>query len=156
MTQDHQSDVDVATEAKVDIWRDTPVRLLGYANETGEAFRHIFPRMVGPSYALAIGYSLCDVADKGYLTYKRDQGFSKLVFAHSFDCFIWQMAASVFIPGAFINQVVSLSQKMIPNCTSGNRRFIPVFIGLATIPFIVHPIDSFTTWALEKTLRKYY
>ena len=28
----------------VDIWRDTPVRLLGYANEVGEAFRHNVPR----------------------------------------------------------------------------------------------------------------
>ena len=94
----------------VDIWRDTPVRLLGYANETGEAFRHIFPRMVGPSYALAIGYSLCDVADKGYLQYKIDQNkFSRMVFLHSFDCFIWQMAASVFIPGFIINQTVSIS-----------------------------------------------
>ena len=25
--------------AEVDIYRDTPVRLLGYANEVGEAFR---------------------------------------------------------------------------------------------------------------------
>ena len=28
----------------LDIWRDTPVRLLGYANEVGEAFRHNVPR----------------------------------------------------------------------------------------------------------------
>jgi hypothetical protein len=26
-------------EGEVDIYRDTPVRLLGYANEVGEAFR---------------------------------------------------------------------------------------------------------------------
>jgi len=28
-----------AAAAEVDIYRDTPVRLLGYANEVGEAFR---------------------------------------------------------------------------------------------------------------------
>ena len=54
---------------RVDIWRDTPVRLLGYANEVGESFRHIFPRMVGPSYVVAFGYTFADVADKGYLQY---------------------------------------------------------------------------------------
>lgn len=54
-------------QVRIDIWRDTPVRLLGYANEVGESFRHIFPRMVGPSYALAFAYTFGDVADKAYL-----------------------------------------------------------------------------------------
>lgn len=54
-------------QARIDIWRDTPVRLLGYANEVGESFRHILPRMVGPSYALAFAYTFGDVADKSYL-----------------------------------------------------------------------------------------
>ena len=30
---------DPAVPQEVDIYRDTPVRLLGYANEVGEAFR---------------------------------------------------------------------------------------------------------------------
>ena len=29
----------MSEEKEVDIYRDTPVRLLGYANEVGEAFR---------------------------------------------------------------------------------------------------------------------
>ena len=44
----------------IDIWRDTPVRLLGYANEVGESFRYVFPRGVAPSYVLAFGYVLAD------------------------------------------------------------------------------------------------
>ena len=44
----------------VDIWRDTPVRLLGYANEVGESFRYVVPRGVVPSYMLAFGYVFAD------------------------------------------------------------------------------------------------
>ena len=58
-----------AKSGRVDIWRDTPVRLLGYANEVGESFRNIFPRMVMPSYVIAFGYTFADCADKGYLQY---------------------------------------------------------------------------------------
>ena len=32
-----------AKEAEVDIWRDTPIRYLGYANECGEAFKAFLP-----------------------------------------------------------------------------------------------------------------
>jgi len=46
------------------LWRDTPLRLLGYANETGESFRHIYPRMVTPSYIIAYMYTLADTQDK--------------------------------------------------------------------------------------------
>ena len=48
----------------MDIWRDTPLRLLGYANEVGESFRYVFPRLVVPSYAVAFGYVLADTQDK--------------------------------------------------------------------------------------------
>ena len=50
---------------EVDIWRDTPVRYLGYANECGEALRALLPPAGVPaSYALAIGYVLADTLDK--------------------------------------------------------------------------------------------
>jgi len=55
----------MAKEAvRVDIWRDTPLRYLGYANEIGESFHGIVPKFYYPSYALAIGYVLGDVQDK--------------------------------------------------------------------------------------------
>ena len=48
----------------VDLWRDTKVRYLGYANEVGEAFRPIAPRLVRPSYAVAFAYVFGDTYDK--------------------------------------------------------------------------------------------
>lgn len=57
-----QAMTDKGKESKErDFWRDTPVRFLGYANEIGESFHYIFPRLYKPSYALAIGYCCGDV-----------------------------------------------------------------------------------------------
>ena len=76
--------------ARVDIWRDTPVRLLGYANEVGESFRHIFPRMVMPSYAVAFAYTFADVADKGYLQYEKDDyKVTSTCFIQAGDALVW-------------------------------------------------------------------
>ena len=55
--------------AKIDIWRDTGLRYLGYANEVGESFRHVVPKLVRPSYGVAFGYVFCDSCDKGRIAY---------------------------------------------------------------------------------------
>lgn len=50
---------------EVDIYRDTPVRLLGYANEVGEAFRALVNvKLVYASYGVASAYVLADTYDK--------------------------------------------------------------------------------------------
>ena len=55
--------------ANNDLWRDTKVRYLGYANEVGEAFRPIAPRLVRPSYAVAFAYVFGDTYDKSTKAY---------------------------------------------------------------------------------------
>ena len=50
---------------EVDLYRDTPVRYLGYANELGESFRYVTPWLVKPSYAVAFAYVFADTYDKG-------------------------------------------------------------------------------------------
>ena len=47
-----------------DLFRDTWLRYLGYANEVGESFRYQAPWAVKPSYAIAFGYVLADTVDK--------------------------------------------------------------------------------------------
>jgi len=91
-------------EKEIDIWRDSPLRLLGYANEIGESFRHILPRMVMPSYVLAFAYTFGDVGDKGLKTYRADSNqVTKQMLINCFDCLTWQTLASVAIPGYLIN-----------------------------------------------------
>ena len=48
----------------VDLYRDTPVRYLGYANEVGESFRYQYPKFVVPSYGIAFMYCFADTIDK--------------------------------------------------------------------------------------------
>uniref|UniRef100_A0AC11BVZ3 Mitochondrial fission process 1 n=1 Tax=Ovis aries TaxID=9940 RepID=A0AC11BVZ3_SHEEP len=52
--------------AERDLFRDTWVRYLGYANEVGEAFRSLVPAaVVWLSYAVSSSYVLADAIDKG-------------------------------------------------------------------------------------------
>uniref|UniRef100_A0A8C8ZZN0 Mitochondrial fission process protein 1 n=1 Tax=Prolemur simus TaxID=1328070 RepID=A0A8C8ZZN0_PROSS len=52
--------------AERDLYRDTWVRYLGYANEVGEAFRSLVPAaVVWLSYGVASSYVLADAIDKG-------------------------------------------------------------------------------------------
>ena len=39
------SDASARSPASVDLYRDTPVRFLGYANELGESFKPLIPRI---------------------------------------------------------------------------------------------------------------
>ena len=73
-----------------DLWRDTPVRLIAYANEIGESFRYIFPRMYKPSYAIAFAYCCGDVQDKAYKTYKSNNyKYTNSIAINSFDAMLW-------------------------------------------------------------------
>uniref|UniRef100_A0A8C5VV49 Mitochondrial fission process protein 1 n=1 Tax=Microcebus murinus TaxID=30608 RepID=A0A8C5VV49_MICMU len=62
--------------AERDLYRDTWVRYLGYANEVGEAFRSLVPAaVVWLSYGVASSYVLADAIDKGK---KAGEGFLPL------------------------------------------------------------------------------
>ena len=69
---------------------------------------------------------------------------------------MWQVLASVFIPGFCINRVVHGSQYLLAYCKAGPSvvRWAPVALGLSTIPFIVEPIDHGTNLLLDASLRK--
>ncbi|KAL4096364.1 hypothetical protein PRIC1_009724 [Phytophthora ramorum] len=148
-----------------DIWRDSLVRYLGYANELGESFRPILPRLVVPSYFVAFGYVLGDTFDKASKAHTKavDEGVSSrkrnaLVADATIDTLAWQTMASVVIPGLTINRVVALSCVAVQRAAMNSpvvRRWAPTAIGLGVIPLIIHPIDSFVDTAMDKSLRKW-
>ena len=77
----------------VDIFKDTPLRYLGYANEVGEALGPIYPRAVASSYAIAFAYVGGDTIDKAYRSYQQGKpGMKSCQIAA--DTFIWQLFAS--------------------------------------------------------------
>ena len=77
------------SDPSADLYRETPVRLFGYANEVGESFQFILPQFVGPSYFVAYAYCLADSITKAYMQYAKDGGISPQVFITGLDCLIW-------------------------------------------------------------------
>lgn len=152
-----------APAAEVDIYRDTPVRLLGYANEVGEAFRAlVHVNWVRLSYGVASAYVLADTNDKSQKTAaslpQNEEGRTAKIGAAAFDTLLWQALASVIIPGFTINRICAGSlytmARTIPQVAEVRRKWMTTAIGLGVIPFIVHPIDSLVHFVLDNTTRK--
>jgi len=152
-------DEQIASDKEVDIYRDTPVRLLGYANEVGEAFRAlIHVRWVRASYGIASTYVLADTYDKGVKMSKVPGAKTKEVTIAAIDTLLWQAFASVIVPGFLINRICAASliglAKTIPGVAETARKWMVTGIGLGVIPFIVHPIDSGVHVVMDNTTRK--
>eukprot|EP00601_Ochromonadales_sp_CCMP2298_P004345 CAMPEP_0173188432 /NCGR_PEP_ID=MMETSP1141-20130122/11254_1 /TAXON_ID=483371 /ORGANISM="non described non described, Strain CCMP2298" /LENGTH=259 /DNA_ID=CAMNT_0014112365 /DNA_START=107 /DNA_END=884 /DNA_ORIENTATION=+ len=135
-------------EGHVDVFRDTPVRYLGYANEVGESFKPIFPQIVLPSYVLAFAYVFADAMYKTFLAQDHGQAFLDVIRLGS-DALLWQSLASVLIPGNIIAFITSIAVKNIRSeldvmlsLPEPVRKWAPTVIGLCAIPFIIEPIDT--------------
>lgn len=147
-----------------DLFRDTPVRYLGYANEVGESFRAQVPvSAVRLSYVVASGYVVADAIHKGkeasMKTWENNAQKTSQVRWAVLDTLLWQGLASVAIPGFTINRICALSayalkkNSQLPGIT---RKWTTTMIGLACIPFIIKPIDWSVDSLMEGTVRKWY
>lgn len=144
-----------------DLYRDSYIRYLGYSNEVGEAFRHLWPRgVVHFSYGLAVAYVLADCFDKTKKEQQKPGTTNKDLAIKSGDVFTWQMLASVIIPGFTINRIVkgtgALVRHFNRNCKMRNVKYIPTMVGLASIPIIIHPIDRLVDTFMDKTYRRFF
>ncbi|XP_071537515.1 uncharacterized protein [Panulirus ornatus] len=100
----------MAEEKEIDIYRDTPLRLLGYANEVGEAFRALTPLwFVRSTYGVASAYVVADTYDKTKRMSKQPGATQKAIVHAAVDTLIWQALASVIVPGFTINRVCATS-----------------------------------------------
>eukprot|EP00817_Percolomonadidae_sp_ATCC50343_P006398 CAMPEP_0117425366 /NCGR_PEP_ID=MMETSP0758-20121206/5633_1 /TAXON_ID=63605 /ORGANISM="Percolomonas cosmopolitus, Strain AE-1 (ATCC 50343)" /LENGTH=166 /DNA_ID=CAMNT_0005209769 /DNA_START=33 /DNA_END=529 /DNA_ORIENTATION=- len=133
-----------------DIWRDTAIRYLGYTNELGEAFRPMIPKswVIG-TYVISTGYALGDTADKAKKEWDRTKS-SKKTLREGLNTCIWQLAASVIIPGYCVHTIVALSKKGLRNFKKGPiRKWGPTVLGLSSIPFFPHLIDPVVDYGME-------
>eukprot|EP00049_Salpingoeca_infusionum_P004605 m.81594 g.81594 ORF g.81594 m.81594 type:complete len:281 (+) comp12646_c0_seq1:261-1103(+) len=147
-----------------DPFRDTWVRFLGYTNELGEAFKHVLPRpMYFLTYGVASVYAASDAAHKGSIHYNMASS-SKVPYSPPaaalgavVDTAFWQGLASVAIPGFAINRVVALTRFIVAAtgvaAAVPTLAWLPTAVGIATIPLIIKPIDSFVDAVLDHTLR---
>ncbi|XP_039417258.1 LOW QUALITY PROTEIN: mitochondrial fission process protein 1 [Corvus cornix cornix] len=167
-----------------DLYRDTWVRYLGYANEVGESFRPLVPvPVVWPATVLATAYVTADAIDKGRkaaavsATPPHPPSHSLLTLpltpvspqAHAqdptrvgvavVDTFVWQSLASVAIPGFTINRLCAASLALLGSLTRWPlpvRRWTTTALGLAAIPLIITPIDRTVDFLMDSSLRKLY
>ena len=133
-----------------DMLRTGLVRYLGYANEVGESFKPLVPRIfyLG-SYGIAGSYVAADAAWRGSMP---PAGRSALV--EGGDTLVWQGLASVAVPGFVINRVVwAASQAPLP---ARWRGWAPTAAGLLAIPFIIRPIDLGVEHFMDVALRPLY
>ncbi|XP_043268928.1 mitochondrial fission process protein 1 [Venturia canescens] len=147
-------------EEDVDIFRDTPVRYLGYTNEVGEAFRSIAPvSIVKLSYVIASGYVLADTIHKGIQVYKKDtsDGRNKRIVLSTTDTLLWQSFASVIVPGLTINRICATVRFMQRNAKTSSMKspWLSIMVGLVSIPFIIHPIDKAVEETMNLTFREW-
>ncbi|KAH7729121.1 Mitochondrial 18kDa protein [Aphelenchoides avenae] len=147
-----------------DLYRETPIRLLGYANEVGEAFRAWVPvSAVRLSYVVASGYVCADALDKSHKAYKRIWPTvaerRKHVALTMADTLVWQALASVIIPGITINRLCALTTTALRSASKMPTPAIKTtatLVGLGAIPFIVRPIDTAVEIGMDSTLRTLY
>ncbi|NXA11690.1 MTFP1 protein, partial [Sapayoa aenigma] len=170
--------------AEPDLYRDTWVRYLGYANEVGESFRSLVPvSVVWASYGVATAYVTADAIDKGRkaatvsatpaltppplpspppLTPVSPQVHAQdptRVGVAVVDTFVWQGLASVAIPGFTINRLCASSLALLGTLTRWPlpvRRWATTALGLAAIPLIITPIDRTVDFLMDSSLRKLY
>ena len=151
------------TNEEYNVFRDSLLRYLGYANEVGESFRYQFPRFVVPSYAVAFSYCLADAVTSGHKAYESSTKAQKpTAMADSIvstaDTLLWQSLASVMLPGLAINQVVKASRFAVTKGPAGVpvaiTTWLPTAMGLGSIPLIIHPIDHFVDVLMDSSFRK--
>ena len=148
-----------------DIYRDSPLRYMGYANECGEAFAAWLPPFGVPAtYGVAAAYVLADTFDKA-IKANKEKGMKEGVIV-GLDTVTWQMLASVFWPGSFIRVMVNATNLLVSKLPADLsldvggldaetiEKALPTAIGLMTIPFIVKPIDKTIDWAMEESVTK--
>mmetsp|Transcript_51304 Transcript_51304/g.94838 ORF Transcript_51304/g.94838 Transcript_51304/m.94838 type:complete len:180 (-) Transcript_51304:5-544(-) len=133
-----------------DVLRRGGVRLFGYCNEVGEALRPIVcRRIVAASYGITGAYVCMDASWRGLQARNCVNGPSPL--AELADSLAWQGLASIVVSGAIINRIVWACKKALPPASR-----LPTLVGLACIPFIVHPVDEGVHMLLNRTIRPLY
>lgn len=82
----------------------------------------------------------------------------KKVLYTTTDTLVWQLLASVAIPGFTINRICAGTNFFLQQnrkMPMPLRKWTVTGVGLATIPFIIKPIDNFVDYALDNSIRKY-
>lgn len=148
-----------------DLFRDTPVRYLGYANEIRKIFSFIPTRGVWFTYGVACAYIGCDVADKSInVVFNQiptdnleERRRNRIRILSAYDALVWQSLASVVLPGITMNRLRwstnLLFGKAFKTPPIRSSKYISAFLVSLAIPLIIKPIDEAVDLFLDLTLR---
>ncbi|KAK3600301.1 hypothetical protein CHS0354_027145 [Potamilus streckersoni] len=143
----------------IDLYRETPVRYLGYANEVGESFRSlVHVNVVRFSYVVASGYVVADAVSKGIEASVRpcpsEEVRNTNIRRTVLDTLIWQGLATVAISGFTINRICAFYLfilRRVSNIPEPAKKWTTTAVGLGCIPFIIKPIDRSVDYFMEQT-----
>ena len=144
----------MSSEEKYDIWRHSPVRYLGYANEVGEAFRYqLSTRNLILAYIISASYVAGDSIDKTYKSYNKNNRIADLKLFKTFAISLsWQILATEILPGLFVFLVVKQAKKFQYQSIKNTkiRYWMPTIIGLCFIPIFPYTIDPIVDEVFNK------
>ncbi len=149
---------------EANVWRDTPLRYLGYADEFGEAMApYIGHKAVTGSYVLSSLYALVDVATASHRVYHRNrdlspQGRIRKTLTEALDSTLFHLAATVFVPALmikYLRQGISraMNHHTIPASIGRFRTSIATLAGILAIPLISKPVDKVIDGIMDWTYR---
>ena len=150
------------SEREYDIFKDSPVRYIGFSNEIGEALRKVIPlKYVAFSYVIEIIYFFSDALHKGHKAYNDPNAPDNLhlhVLKKSSHTICWQFFATVVIPPLIINRGVQFTYLITKRLSSNSKalKFIPTFVGLSMIPIMPYKIDPLVDKYMEKYLGRFF
>lgn len=130
-------------------------RPAAYTSEVGESFRPVMsPGLIKIMYGISWAYVIVDTASATYNV--KDKGQEVMKYT-CLDKAIWHTLASMVLPAFTIHTVVKFTGKLFKGIFGQKSKlavWLPVFFGLGSIPFIIHPLDDLTDYLMNNTLRK--
>lgn len=128
---------------------------LAYSNEVGEAIRNVAPKLLIPAYALSFGYVGLDIAHNVHKYYEQ-YGWTKPTHDALKYYSVWHGTSSLLFPTLVVGQTVHQTQRLVRhprlNLRPFTRQWAPVITALSIIPFVIGPIDTFTTKVIMEPL----
>ena len=142
-------------------------RLLSYSSELGESVRPIATNkwIVNGLYGISFGYVGVDITISTVEEYQKSKNRpdqNKRAMIKCIDQSSFHSMASLLFPSIAIHSVVKYTDKGLNLAVArglklpGFARFLPSILGIASIPFIIHPLDELADLVMDNTLRKIY
>jgi len=135
------------------------LRSITYLNQAGKTANNLFiipHKYLSTLTQIAWTYVVIDVILKANnVKYKGKD----VVFISCLDTTIWHMFASFIIPGFILKTTLNVSHSILSIGGRFRNRFTsltPILLGFALLPFMIQPVDNFTSYMMNNSLRKTY